>query len=190
VLAVSLAAASPLPTRLLRAYFIAELVGTLLLESVRYFTAFDTDLYRVLYCCALLPIRLLACTVTVKTSKWMSIVMIPYAAALMWVALNGIHGTVNVDQWILVVDGIMVASAGMVLAPVALHHEDRTVYGTLAILWMMLGLFDFGYVLQPFGMWRELNNSLLPVMVIGSFGWIAITTRADGKTRVSQRPVS
>jgi nitric oxide reductase large subunit len=110
----------------------------------------------------------------------MSVMMLPYAAALMWIALKD-YGTVSVDQWILIMDGVLITSAGMTLAPAAPFIKSRTVYGTLAVLWMLLGLFDFGYVLQPYGKWAELNDSLLPVMVIGAFGWIALKTRWVGR---------
>ena len=174
MLAVSLAAASPLPTKTLRAYFLAELAGTLILESARHTVSFDSDTYRILYCLALLPVRLLAYMIAFKTSKWLSLVCIPFAGILLWIALRGV-GEPTLDQWIIIADGVAVTVAGMALtftAPFTLH---RNVYGTLAILWMLLGLFDFGYVLQPYGKWQELNDSLLPVMVIGAFGWIGIT---------------
>jgi hypothetical protein len=140
----------------------------------RYTISFDSDTYRVLYCVALVPVRILACLIVFRTSKWISISMLPYAAAMTWIALRG-PGVVTVDQWIVIMDGVLVASAGIALAPIAPFIRDRSVYGTLAVLWMLLGLFDFGYALQPYGKWSELNDSLLPVMVIGAFGWIGVT---------------
>jgi hypothetical protein len=179
VLTVSLAATSPLPTKLIRNYFVAEFVGTVILEVCRHTVAFDSNLYRVLYCLALFPVRLLACIVAIKTSKWISIVMVPYAAALMWVAL--LEPISTIDQWIIIVDGVLVTYAGLSLCVIAPFIENKNIYGTLAILWVLLGLFDFGYVLQPYGKWAELNDSLLPVMVIGAFGWIALQTRVSGR---------
>jgi hypothetical protein len=175
----ALAATSPLPTRTLRLYFIAELAGTLVLETVRHLSvSTDTDLYRIVYCLALLPIRLLACMVAWQESRGMSYGAIPLAAGLLYFAMRGTAPTV--DQWIAIADGVVITTAGLALAFSAAFSRYRSIYATLAILWMLLGLFDFGYALQPFDRWSELNDSLLPMMVIGSFGWIAF--RSAGRT--------
>ena len=189
MLAVSLAATSPLPTRLIRLYFAAELAGNILLEVCRYTVPFETDLYRILFCAATLPIRIIACMIVFKTSKWISVTMIPYAVAMLFVALHKLE-TITVDQWILILDGVVITYAGLSLAVITPFIKNRAVYGTLTILWVLLGMFDFGYVLQPYWRWEELNDSLLPVIIIGAFLWISLKTRWVGRTTTFQRPVS
>ena len=105
----------------------------------------------------------------------MALGALPFAAGLLYLATRGISPTA--DQWIAIIDGVIITAAGLGLAFSAAFSPNRRVYATLTILWMLLGLFDFGYALQPYGMWRELNDSLLPVMVIGGFGWIGIKQR-------------
>ena len=167
-----------LPSWTVRAYFAAELAGTVVLESARHWPlGFDTDGYRILYCLALLPIRFLACLIAWRESRWMSVAAIPLSLGLLYCATHGIHP--SVDQWISILDGVVVTSAGLGLAFSAAFSPDRNVYATLTILWMMLGLFDFGYALQPFGRWTELNDSLLPVTVIGAFGWIVFSVKQN-----------
>jgi len=167
---------SPLPTRTLRLYFIAELVATVVLETVRHVPEFswNDNWYRVLYCACLIPVRLLACIVAARTSSWASLTAIPFAGTLLWLSLKG-TGSPDIDQWICLLDGVIVTAAGLAVALTAPFSYHRNLYGTLAVLWMMLGIFDFGYAMQPYGKWRELNDSLLPVMVIGAFGWIAMS---------------
>ena len=178
---------SPLPTRTLRLYFIAELVGTLVLETSRHLSiGFDSNTYRVLYCLTLAPIRLLACTVAWKESGRMALGALPFAAGLLYLATRGMVPTV--DQWIAIADGVIITAAGLGLAFSAAFSPHRWVYATLTILWMLLGLFDFGYALQPYGRWRDLNDTLLPVMVIGAFGWIGF--RSVGRTTAYPRRVS
>jgi len=178
---------SPLPTRTLRLYFIAELVGTLVLETSRHLSiGFDSNTYRVLYCLTLAPIRLLACTVAWKESGKMALGALPFAAGLLYLATRGMVPTV--DQWIAIADGVIITAAGLGLAFSAAFSPHRWVYATLTILWMLLGLFDFGYALQPYGQWRDLNDTLLPVMVIGAFGWIGF--RSVGRTTAYPRRVS
>jgi len=181
LLTTALAATSPLPTRTLRLYFIAELAGTLVLETVRHLSiGFDTNAYRVIYCLTLVPIRILACSIAWYESKRMALAAIPFAIGLLYLATKGISPTV--DQWIVIVDGVVITAAGLALAFSAAFSPFTRIYATLTILWMLLGLFDFGYALQPYGRWRELNDSLLPVMVIGAFGWIAFSKVAGKKT--------
>jgi len=174
---MTLAALSPLPTRTLRLYFIAELVATAILESVRHVPEFSwsDNWYRVLYCLCLAPVRLLACIVAARTSSWASLTVVPFAGILLWMGIRGIAGPPSADQWICLLDGVIVTAAGLGLALTAPFTYHRNLYGTLAVLWMLLGIFDFGYTLQPYGKWRELNDSLLPVMVIGAFGWIGLS---------------
>ena len=184
VLVTLTATISPkLPSWTVRIYFAAELVATVVLETARHLPiAFDTDGYRILYCIMLTPVRLLACTIAWRESRWMALAGIPLGMGLLRFAVHGI--TTTLDQWILITDGVIVTSAGLGLAFSAAFSPYRHVYATLTILWMLLGLFDFGYALQPYGRWRELNDSLLPVMVIGAFGWI--TFKAGGRRIASQ----
>lgn len=177
VLVTAAAATSRLPDGTVRAYLTAELAGTIVLETSRHLSiGFDTDYYRVLYCLALLPIRVLACMVAARQSRWMSAGALPFALGLLYFSTRGFRPTI--DQWISIVDGVVVTSAGLGLAFSAAFSSCRRVYATLTILWMLLGIFDFGFALQPYGRWRDLNDSLLPVMVIGAFGWIAFSARS------------
>lgn len=190
--AAGLAAASPLPNQVVRAYFVAELAGTIVLETAALcLVPLTEDFYRILYCCVLLPIRLLACVVAARASSWAALTAVPFAAILLWMGLAGIAGQPSTDQWICLLDGVIVTGAGLAAAFMAPFGYHRNLYATLAILWMLLGVFDFGYALQPYGKWRELNDSLLPAMVIGAFGWIAMSgwsarlRRAAGRRSLS-----
>ena len=150
-----------------------------MLETARHLSlGFDTDAYRVLYCLTLLPIRWLACTIAWYESRMMALGALPFAAGLVYLATRGFSP--SVDQWISIVDGVVITTAGLALAFSAAFSTHRHIYATLTILWMFLGLFDFGYALQPYGRWRDLNDTLLPVMVIGAFGWIGFRA-ADRK---------
>ena len=150
-----------------------------MLEAARHWPlGFETEGYRILYCLMVLPIRLLACTISWQESRRMALTAIPFGFGLLYFATRGI--TPTVDQWISIIDGAVVSSAGLGLAFSAAFSPYRRVFATLTILWMLLGLFDFGYALQPYGRWRELNDSLLPVMVIGAFGWITFGTTRRG----------
>lgn len=177
MLTTAAATISNLQSSLVRVYLAAELAGTLALEAARYWPLdFDGHAYQVLYCVALLPIRILACVIAWRQSRWMSLAALPFAAGLLYLATQGFHPSLS--QWIAILDGVIVTSAGLALAFTAAFSPNARIYGTLTILWMLLGLFDFGYALQPYGKWSELNDSLLPVIVIGAFGWIAFSARS------------
>ena len=153
--AAVLAATSPLPNRLVRAYFFAELASAIVIEtSVFYQVPVDSDFYRILYCSMMLPVRVLAWVVAIDQTRWASLTAVPFAGILLWMGVNGIAGAPSVDQWICLVDGVVVTAAGLALALTAPFSYYRNLYGTLAILWMLLGIFDFGYTLQPYGKWR------------------------------------
>ena len=155
-----------------------------MLETSRHLSiGFDSNAYRVLYCLMLLPIRVLACTIAWQESKRMALGAIPFALGLTYLATRGM--TPTVDQWIVIADGVIITAAGLGLAFTAAFSPHRRIFATLTILWMLLGLFDFGYALQPYGRWRELNDSLLPVMVIGAFGWIALISAGR---RIASQP--
>ena len=175
--AAAVAATSPLPSRILRAYFIAEVASGVVLEAARYVPGFDwdADWYRWLYCGALLPVRMLACAIAVLQTRWPSLTVIPFAGVLLWLSVRGIYGPPSATQWILLVDGTIFMAAALGLALTAPFSYHWKIYCTLVFLWVFVAIFDFGYILQPYGKWRELNDSLLPVMVIGAFGWIGLS---------------
>src|SRR4029077_7855523 len=175
LVAAGLAAARPLPSSLGTTYFLVEFAASLGLALTLRFVTIDSEIYGVLFCWSLLAVRALACVLAAQHTRWPALTAVPFAGILLWMGINGIAGAPTVDQWICLFDGVIVTAAGLALALTAPFSYHRNLYGTLAMLWMFLGIFDFGYALQPYGKWRELNDSLLPVMVIGAFGWIAMS---------------
>jgi hypothetical protein len=76
---------------------------------------------------------------------------------------------------ICLLEGGLFALAGI---SAGLRAKDR-ITGTLAILWLLLAVYDFGYALGwQAPAWRELNQWWPTALCIGAFGYIGYEVRA------------
>ena len=178
----AIAATSRIP-KAVKAYLYTELAGTVVLETAGHLSiGFNSDAYRVLYCLVMIPIRLAAWRIAWKQSGRISLVAIPLGIGMMFA--SSYETVLDDNQWIIVVDGAAIISAGMALSFSALFIIFKRVYTTLALLWILLGAYNFAMVMNPSPEWQMMEDTVLPMMVIGAFGWIALGARSEAREKV------
>lgn len=95
----------------------------------------------------------------------------------MFLACLGLTAT-RMETWIALAEGTVFAFAGISLA----LRVKSQIEAALAILWLLLAVFDFGFAMgMHLPAWGSLNLWWPTVLCILVFGWIGIVLRKHGK---------
>jgi hypothetical protein len=163
-------------TQEVKTYLDVQLVAMIMLELSLHAFGFEADVYRVVYCC---------CTIAIFGASWRilrssgygwpaGLFGLIFATALLYGASHsGLK--LDLDDWIILLEGAGLAFLGMALgfkAPFSEHHETLT---TLSVLWLSLSAFNFCFALNrtsPF--WVQLGDWLTYWLVITAMSWIGL----------------
>jgi hypothetical protein len=156
----------------LRAYFLANALNIVGCWIGRQFFAYESNPYRAVYVAVTLPILICAVKLAWEHGArfWTMTISFLLSVVLFILCIKSVK--ITADNTIVLVEALSLAFVGTAMCFVAPFHKQRRISCALAITWVVLAIYDFGFVLNSKS---ELLDSLIPVWIIMACSlWVVI----------------
>jgi len=188
VLASLAAATSPRLSRSVRLYLFTQTVTIILGEVALALVGWVSPFYVAIYVVGAIACRIASWWVIESVgSHWLErVVALAFALVVAWLAYHNMNPVAGLEPRIILPDGFLLVSMGMTLGFQAPFHKDRQVLVPLAVMWLLLGCFDFGILMNKGETWAKINDVGSYIIAITCFAWVAFSQRLH----LRRQPVS
>lgn len=176
LLATALATRAPRLSFPLRAYFASEFIATGLSEACLHVTGWHSHVYLAVWMTTQAFITLASLVVVwcydTKWQHWLTGLL--GAVGLGWWAFLHMPRPIPFENVVIAVSACRFVWLGMALNFSARFNPERVVLVTIAVMWQLLALMDFGMVLNfhaPY--WDKISEMSSYYIVISACAWIA-----------------
>lgn len=179
VLASLAAATSPNLSRSVRFYLYCQVITTVLVDAALALVGWQSPYYTAIYVLGSLACRLTSWwVIDALGSHWLErLIALSFASGTAWLAFRHMDGVLGLEPWVILPEGFLLLFMGMTLGFQAPFSKDRRILVPLAILWMLLGVFDFGILMHKSEIWARITDFGSYFLAITVFSFIAFTTR-------------
>ena len=173
------AATVPKQSSILKLYFVTQFAATAACELCWHFTGWQSPVYSWVYALATVCMLLASLVILIYNEVgWReSLIALAFAAALGRVAYYGMGHPLTLDNWIILLEGCALVFLGTALGFKVPFLKQRMVIITLAILWQLGAMLDFGLLLNHGPAWEVLNRMGSYILFIAAFAFIGLKQR-------------
>lgn len=178
--AILLALTAPRLSLSLRFYFFVEFAASAWMLAYLHYYGFTSSTYTIVYMLGSLASKFAGVYLIGKQGwhPWELLMAGSFATVLGLGAYFGLDGVGAIKPEIVLPEGAVFVFLGMALGFRAPYGQDRVILVPLAVLWLLLGAFDFGLVLHPSSeTWGRISQFGSYWLVIAAFGWIGFRGR-------------
>lgn len=176
ILAILAAATSPNLSRSVKLYLYSQAVAIPVTEMALWLVGWQSPYYTAVYVLASLAGRITSWWIVQSVgSHWLErVVSLAFASIVSVVAYRHLDGVSGLTVEVLLPEGALLVFLGMVLGFQAPFHKERQVLVPLSVMWLVLGVFDFGILMHR---WPVITDMGSYAIAITAFSWIACNQR-------------
>lgn len=178
LVAILAALTAPRLSLVLRLYFFTELAASIWMLRCLHLYGFQSPTYALVYTLGSLSVKAVSLYLIYLLGwrRWELIVASSFALGLGVVAFSGLSGGGDINPWIVLPEGVLFIFLGGALGFRARSSPHSSVLLALALMWILLGTFDFELLLNPTSpVWERISKMGSYWIVIAVFSWIAFS---------------
>ena len=180
------AVAVPLPRPIWR-YFVAQIVYTIVLQLLLWQYGLTSPEYEICFSVLtgvilLTMVGICRSAVENNPTKWFVIIPAVGGSAVLTVIAYVHHHPVRFVEWVALATAALLTFCGVVLGQSSVYMKwPLNITLTLSLLWLLLGLFYYGWLLHPSPLWAKLNYIFPTWLCVAAFSWIAFSSAPKGR---------
>lgn len=178
IVAVLAAATSPNLSRSVKLYLYSQAIAIPVTEVALWLVGWQSPYYTAIYVLTSLAGRLTSWWIIESVgSHWLErVVSLTFSIVVAAVAYRNLGGVSGLESIILLPEGAVLVFQGMALGFQAPFHSDRVVLVPLSVMWIVLGIFDFGILMHR---WPAITDVGSYLIAVTAFAWIGFTSRLN-----------
>lgn len=182
ITAILAAATSPNLSRSVKLYLYSQAIAIPITEVALWLVGWQSPYYTAVYVLTSLAGRVTSWWIIESVgTHWLErVVSIIFASVVAVAAYRHLAGVSGLETWVLLLEGFLLLFLGMTLGFQAPFHPDRQVLVPLSVMWVVLGMFDFGILMHRWPVITDVGSYLI---AIAAFGWIGFCTRLSRPLR-------
>lgn len=179
VLASLAAASSPNLSRSVRFYIFCQVVTAILVDVALALVGWQSPYYIAIYAVGSLACRVTSWWVIESVgSHWLErLIALVFALVVAVLAFFNMHPVPGLEPRIILPEGFLLLFLGMTLGFQAPFSKDRRTLVPLSIMWLLLGVFDFGILMHNSETWMKITGFASYFIAITMLSLIAFTQR-------------
>lgn len=174
IAAILVAATSPNLSRSVKLYLWSQAIAIPVTEVALWLVGWQSPYYTAVFVLTSLAGRVTSWWIIESVgSHWLErVVSLIFAIAVSWQAYRHLDGVQGLEVWVTLPEGAMLVFLGLVLGFQAPFHKDRKVLVPLSVMWLVLGVFDFGILMHHSETWAKITDCGSYLIAVTGFAWI------------------
>lgn len=174
IAAILAAATSPNLSRSVKLYLYSQAIAIPITEVALWLVGWQSPYYTAVFVLTSLAGRVTSWWIIESVgSHWLErVVSLVFSTVVAVVAYRHLDGVKGLDPWVCGSEGFLLLFLGMTLGFQAPFHHDRRVLVPLSVMWLVLGVFDFGILMHRGETWAKITDVGSYLIAVTGFGWI------------------